>query len=53
MLQEWKDATIKALQKKDRTKCGVSRVTQAGNVILKVIAGRLSNWCEREEILLY
>ena len=51
--QEWKDATIVALHnKKDRTECGnyrgISLVAHAGKVLLKVIANRLSNDCERE-----
>ena len=53
--QQWKDATIKVLhKKKDRTECGnyfgISLVTHAGKVLLKVIAGRLSGCCEREGI---
>ena len=54
--QQWKDATIKVLhKKKDRTECdnyrGISLVAHADNVLLKVIAGRLSDYCERENIL--
>ena len=54
--QQWKDATIKVLHKnKDRTECGnyrgISLVAQASKVLLKVIAGRLSDCCERENIL--
>ena len=54
--QLWKDATIKVLHmKRDRTECGnyrgISLVTNAGNVLLKVIAGHLSDYCEREGIL--
>ena len=54
--QQWKDATIKVLHnKKDRTECGnyrgISLVAHAGKVLLKVIAGRLSEYCERENIL--
>ena len=54
--QQWKDATIKVLhKKKDRTECGnyrgVSLMAHAGKVLLKVIAGRLSDYCERENIL--
>ena len=54
--QQWKDATIKVhRKKKDRTECGdyrgISLVAHAGKVLLKVIAGRLSDYCERENIL--
>ena len=54
--QQWKDATIKVLhKKKDRTECGNYRgiflVAHAGKVLLKVTAGRLSDYCERENIL--
>ena len=54
--QQWKDATIKVLhKKKDWTECehfrGISLVAHAGKVLLKVIAGRLSDYCEREIIL--
>ena len=53
--QQWKDATIKEFhQKKDRTECGnyrgISLVAHAGKVLLRVIAGRLSDYCERENI---
>ena len=56
MPQQWKDATIKVLhKKKDRTDFGnyrgISLVAHAGKVLLKVIAGRLSDYCEREDIL--
>ena len=56
LAQPWKDATIKVLhEKKDRTECGnyrsISLVAHAGKVLLKVIAGRLSDYCEREGIL--
>ena len=51
--QQWKYATIKVIyKKKDRTECnnyrGISLVAHAGKVILKVIAGRVSDCCERE-----
>ena len=54
--QHWKDAAITVLhKKKDRTKCGNYRgiylVAHAGKVLLKVIAGRLCDYCERENIL--
>ena len=57
MPQQWKDATIEVLlKKKDRTEWGLFRgtflVAHAGEVLLKVIAGRLSDYyCEREGIL--
>ena len=56
MPQQWNDATIEVLhKKKDRTECGnyrgISLVAHAGKVLLKVIAGRLSDYCERENIL--
>ena len=42
-------------KKKDRTECGnyrgISLVAHAGKVLLKVIANRLSSYCEREDIL--
>ena len=42
-------------KKKDRTECGncrgISLVAHAGKVLLKVIASRLSDYCERENIL--
>ena len=52
----YEDATIKVLHKtKDRTECGnyrgISLAAHAGKVFLKVIAGRLSDDCERENIL--
>ena len=54
--QQRKYSTIKVLHKKnDRTECGthrgISLVAHAGKVLLKVIAGRLSDYCEREHIL--
>ena len=53
MPQQSKDATIKVLHKKnDRTATGNYRgnslVAHAGKVLLKFIAGRLSDYCERE-----
>ena len=55
--QQFKDATIEGLhKKKDRTECGkyrgISVMAHAGKVLLKVIAARLSDYCERENILL-
>ena len=42
-------------KKKDRTECsnyrGISLVAHAGKVLLKIIARRLSEYCEREGIL--
>ena len=56
MSQQWKHETIKVLhKKKDRTECGhyrgISLVAHAGKVLLEVIAARLSDYCERENIL--
>ena len=56
VLQECKDATIIVLfTKKHRTECGnyrgVSLVSNAGKVLLKLIDNRLSNYCERGDIL--
>ena len=42
-------------KKKDRTECGnyggIFLVAHAGKALLKFIAGRLSDYCERENIL--
>ena len=56
MPQQWKDAIIMALhKKKDRTECGnyrgISLVAHAGKILLKIIARRLSEYCERVGIL--
>ena len=56
ILQEWKDATIKVLHKKsDRSDCnnfrGISLVSHAGKVLLKIVANRLSDFCEAQQIL--
>ena len=56
MPQQRKDATIKVLhKKKDGTECGIHRgislVAYTGKVLLKVIAGHLSDYCEGEGIL--
>ena len=56
MPQKWKDAIIKVLhKKKDRTKYGnfrgISLVAHAGKILLKIIARRLSDYCERLGIL--
>ena len=53
---QWKYATIMVLhKKKDRTECGNCRsnalVAHAGKILLKFIARRLSEYCEREGIL--
>ena len=55
--QELKDATIKVLHKKsDRSHCnnfrGISLVYHAGEVLLKIVANRLSDFCEAQQILL-
>ena len=54
--QEWKYAIDKVLhKKKDRTDCnnyrGISLVAHAGKVFLKIVASRLSNYCETKELL--
>ena len=54
--QQWKDAMIMVLhKKKDRTECGnyrgISLVAHAGKILLKIIARRLSEYCERVGIL--
>ena len=54
--QRWKDAIIMAIhKKKDKTECGnyrgISLVSHTGKVLLKVIARRLSEYCERRGLL--
>ena len=54
--QEWKDAIIKVLHKrKDRTECsnyrGLSLVAHAGNVLLKIVANKLGDFCEEAGII--
>ena len=54
--QQWKDATIKVLYKKsDRSNCnnyrGISLLSHAGKVLLKIVANRLSYYCEAHGIL--
>ena len=54
--QQLKDAIITVLNKKrDRTECGnyrgISLVAHAGKILLKIIARRLSEYCERVGIL--
>ena len=51
--QQWKDATVTVLhKKKDRFDCnnhrGTLRVAHAGKVLSKMVASRLSIYCERE-----
>ena len=53
---QWKDGTIKVLhKKKDRSDCnncrGISLVAHSGKVLLKMVASRLSNYCEAKGIL--
>ena len=52
MPQQWKDAIIMVLhKKKDRIECGnyrgISLIAHAGKILLKIIARRLSEYCER------
>ena len=54
--QQWKDAVITELHKKgDKTECGnyrgISLVSHAGKVLLKVVARRLSAYCEAKGLL--
>ena len=54
--QQWKDAIIMVLhRKKDRTNWGnyrgISLVAHAGKILLKVVARRFSEYCERVGIL--
>ena len=54
--QGWKYATIKVLHKKsDRSDCnnfrGISLVSHADKVLLKIVANRLSDFCEAQQIL--
>ena len=54
--QQWKDAIITVLHKKgDKTECGnyrgISLVSHAGNVLLEVVARRLSAYCEAKGLL--
>ena len=56
MPQQWKYAIIVVLhKKKDRTEFGnyrgISLVAHAGKILLKIIARRLSEYCERVRIL--
>ena len=54
--QQWKDAIITVLHKKgDKPKCGnyrgISLLSHAGKVLLKVVARRLSAYCEAKGLL--
>ena len=54
--QTWKDAIIKVLYKKaDRSNCnnyrGISLLSHAGKVLLKIVTTRLSDYCETHNIL--
>ena len=54
--QQWKDAVITVLHKKgDKTECGnyrgISLVSHAGKLLLKVVARRLSACCEVKGLL--
>ena len=54
--QRWKDAAITVFHKKgDMTECGdyrgISLVSHAGNVFFKVVARRLSAYCEAKGLL--
>ena len=54
--QLWKDAVIQVLhKKKDPTECGnyrgISLVTHASKVLLKIVALRLGSYLERERLL--
>ena len=54
--QQWKDATTKVLYKKSyRSNCnnyrGISLLSHAGKVLLKIVANRLSDYCEAHGIL--
>ena len=54
--QQWKDAIVMVLHKKKNwTECGnyrgISLVVHAGKILLKIIARRLSEYCERVGIL--
>ena len=54
--QQWKDAVITVLHKKgDKTECGnyhsISLVSHAGKVLFRVVARRLSAYCEAKGLL--
>ena len=53
--QRWRDGVMKILhEKKDRTECGnyrgISIVAHAGKVLLKIVATRLSAYCEARNL---
>ena len=54
--QQWKDAVVTVLHKNgDKTECGkyrgISLVSHAGKILLKVVARRLSAYCEAKGLL--
>ena len=53
--QRGRDAVIKILHKKDTTECGnyrgISLVEHGGKVLLKIVATRLSVYCEVKKML--
>ena len=56
MPQQWKDAIMMVVHKKKGwTECGnyrgISLVAHAGKILLKIIARRLSEYCERMGVL--
>ena len=56
MPQQWKYAIIMVLHKiKDRTECGnyrgISLVSHAGKILMKIITRHLNEYCERVGVL--
>ena len=56
MTQQWKYAIIMVLhKKKNRTECGnyrgISLIAHVDKILLKIIASRFSEYCERVGIL--
>ena len=53
--QRWRDAVIKVLNKKDRSECGnycgISLVAHASKILIKIVATRLSAYCEAKNLL--
>ena len=54
--QRWPDAVVKVLhKKKDRTECsdyrGISLVAHVSMILLKIVATRLSAYCEARNLL--
>ena len=49
--QQWKDAVITALHKKGDNYRGISLVSHAGKVLLKVVVKILSAYCEAKGLL--